>query len=77
MVKYGPPELRKYHKLTMGPWTHGGLFKAVQGELTFPNQAAPEANQWKQRCFDRWLKGIDNGFDNQAPVYIYVVGADV
>jgi putative CocE/NonD family hydrolase len=77
MVKYGPSNLRKYHKLMMGPWTHGGLFKTAQGELTMPNQAAPDANQWKQRWFDRWLKGIDNNFESQPPVYIYIMGANV
>jgi putative CocE/NonD family hydrolase len=34
MVNYGPPELRKYHKLMMGAWTHGGLFKTQQGQTT-------------------------------------------
>ncbi len=76
MVKYGPPDLRKYHKLMMGPWTHGGLFSTTQGELTFPNQAAPNGTEWKLRWFDYWLKGIKNGFDEEPPVYIYIMGAD-
>jgi putative CocE/NonD family hydrolase len=78
MVQHGPAGLRTYHKLMMGPWTHGqrGLFKTVQGELTLPNQAAPNGNQWKQRWFDRWLKGTANGFESEPPVYIYIMGAD-
>ena len=76
MVKYGPPDLRKDHKLLMGPWTHGGLFKTQQGQLTFPNQAAPNGNDWRLRWFDSWLKGLDNGFKSQPPVTIYIMGAD-
>jgi uncharacterized protein len=76
MVKYGPPDLRKYHKLMMGPWTHGGRFKTEQGQLTFPNQAAPNGNEWRLRWFDSWLKGMDNGFKSQPPVTIYIMGAD-
>jgi uncharacterized protein len=77
MVSYGPPELRKYHKLMMGPWTHGGKFKTQQGQITFPNQAAPNGNEWRLRWFDHWLKGLDNGFESQPPVTIYVMGADL
>jgi uncharacterized protein len=74
MAKNGPPRLRKYQKLMMGPWTHGGLFKTHQGQLTFPNQAAPDGNEWRLRWFDYWLKGIDTGFEKQPPVLIYVMG---
>ncbi len=77
MVKYGPPELRKHHKLMMGPWTHSNLFKALQGDVTFPNQAAPPGNDWKLRWFDHWLKGTANDIDAQPPVFIYVMGSNV
>lgn len=33
-----------------------------------------ELNTEKLRFFDRYLKGIDNGIDREAPVYIYVMG---
>src|SRR5215813_8082245 len=73
MSKFGPAEHRSQHKLMMGPWTHGGLFRTTQGELTFPAQAAPNGNAWRLRWFDHWLKGMDNGFDKEPPVYIYVM----
>jgi uncharacterized protein len=77
MATYGPAEHRNHHKLMMGPWVHGGLFQAKQGELIFPNQAAPNGNEWRLRWFDHWLKEMDNGFDKEPPVYIYVMGADL
>ena len=76
MANYGPPELRSSHKLMMGPWTHDGQFQTHEGDLTFPNQAAPNGLEWRVRWFDHWLKGIDNGFDKEPPVYIYVMGID-
>ena len=76
MSRHGPEPLRKVHKLMMGPWTHGGLFQVQQGELTLPNQAAPNGLEWRLRWFDHWLKGIGNRIDQEPPVYIYVMGAD-
>jgi putative CocE/NonD family hydrolase len=76
MVQYGPANLRKTHKLLMGPWSHSKLFQTSVGELTFPNQAAPNGNAWRLRWFDLWLKNVRNGFDSEAPVYIYVMGSD-
>jgi putative CocE/NonD family hydrolase len=76
MANYGPPELRSSHKLMMGPWTHDGQFQTHEGDLTFPNQAAPNGLEWRVRWFDHWLKEIDNGFDKEPPVYIYVMGID-
>lgn len=76
MVTHGPAELRSMHKLMMGPWTHDGVFETHQGDLTFPNQAAPNGLEWRLRWFDHWLKGMNNRFDKEPPVYIYVMGVD-
>ncbi|HTG35609.1 MAG TPA: CocE/NonD family hydrolase [Thermoanaerobaculia bacterium] len=48
-------------KLTIGPWTHT--------ESDF--DSAAEHLRW----WDRWLKGIDNGVMDDAPVHYYVMGA--
>jgi uncharacterized protein len=76
MVAHGPKELRGSHRLLMGPWTHGGLFKTKQGDITFPAQAAPNGDEFRLRWFDMYMKGIDSGFGNEEPVKIYVMGAD-
>lgn len=49
-------------KLTIGPWTH-----TESDHLDF----AAEHLRW----WDYWLKGIDNGVMNDAPVHYYVMGA--
>ena len=48
-------------KLTIGPWTH------TETDLG----SAAEPLRW----WDRWLKGIDNGVMDDAPVHYYVMGA--
>jgi putative CocE/NonD family hydrolase len=76
MATYGPATQRGTHKLMMGPWVHGGLFQTRQGDLTFPSEAAPNGRDLRLRWFDLRLKGIKNGFDEEPPVNIYVMGAD-
>ena len=53
-------------KLLMGAWKH-----------EFPDTAkeAPAAGLWDmQRWFERWLKGVRNGIEDEAPVSLYVQG---
>ena len=71
-------ELRKAKKslqrLIVGPWTHGGQTRSFAGEAQFTPDAALDFNAWRIRWLDRWLKGVDNGVDREAPVRIYVMG---
>jgi putative CocE/NonD family hydrolase len=60
----GSPEARQGTRIVVGPWTHGGTF-ALPGFLDV-----------KLRWYDYWLKGIPNGIDREAPIRIYVMGAD-
>jgi putative CocE/NonD family hydrolase len=50
-------------KIVIGPWTHGG-----SGFLGL----AEEHLRW----YDYWLKGIDNGIMQEAPIYYYTMGAE-
>lgn len=71
-------ELRKAKKslqrLIIGPWTHGGQTRSFAGEAQFTPDAALDIYPWRLRWLDRWLKGVDNGVDREAPVRIYVMG---
>jgi len=71
-------ELRKAKKslqrLIVGPWTHGGQTHSYAGEAQFTADAALDFEAWRQRWFDHWLKGADNGVDREPPVRIYVMG---
>ncbi|MFB3921741.1 MAG: CocE/NonD family hydrolase [Terriglobia bacterium] len=61
-------------RLIMGPWTHGGQQQSFSGEAEFGPEAALDFNAFRLRWFDRWLKGIENGVDRDAPVSIFVMG---
>lgn len=72
------PELKKAKKslqrLIVGPWTHGGQTRSFAGNAQFTPDAALDFNPWRQRWMDRWLKGMDNGIEREAPVRLYVMG---
>ena len=61
-------------RLIMGPWTHGGQTQSFAGEAEFGPEAALDFNAFRQRWFDRWLKGVQNGVDREPPVRIFVMG---
>jgi putative CocE/NonD family hydrolase len=55
-------------KLTMGPWAHAGIdHRGVDQERR--RVTAIEQHRW----FDRWLKGIENGVDAEAPIHYALI----
>jgi len=60
--------------LLVGPWTHGGQRRSFAGEAEFGPDAALDFDALRLRWFDRWLKGLANGVDAEAPVRIFVMG---
>jgi putative CocE/NonD family hydrolase len=79
MQKRAPDHwLRSQQKLLLGPWTHA-TFENLNGELDFGLEASwmivlPEELQLQ--WFDYWLKGEPNGIMDEAPVRIFVMGAN-
>ncbi|MFB3826634.1 MAG: CocE/NonD family hydrolase [Bryobacteraceae bacterium] len=61
-------------RLIMGPWTHGGQTSSFAGEAEFGPTAAIDFNALRLRWFERWLKGVENGVEREAPVRIFVMG---
>ncbi len=75
------PEARQ-SKLLIGPWTHGGFANPI-GELNFGFGAAAalidlkiDFVSFQLRWFDHWLKNIDTGVLNEAPIKLFVMGAN-
>jgi putative CocE/NonD family hydrolase len=56
-------------KLIMGPWGHGRI-----EEVTYPANAAVNAQDEAMRWFDHWLQGKENGIMSEPPVRYYVMG---
>jgi putative CocE/NonD family hydrolase len=67
---------RRGQRLVIGPWTHGvpALSRTSYGGVDYGPDAAVDFVDMQLRFFDRWLKGLDDGFDREAPVRIFVIG---
>ncbi len=56
--------LRCPKRVVMGPWAHASTDTSLPG----PNvDLVPEMLRW----WDRWLKGVDNGIDREAPIVLF------
>jgi uncharacterized protein len=62
-------------QLVIGPWVHLDWRRNV-GAVDFGPEADNPVNEIQLRFFDYWLKGIENGVDKDAPVRIFVMGAN-
>src|SRR5262249_27209547 len=67
-------------RLLIGPWNHGGMKgpdSTASGDVDFGEAArmgGERYNELRLRWFDRWLKGIENGVDDEPPARIFVMG---
>ena len=69
-------------KILMGPWIHSddSVELTYAGDVDFGPKAslkgnlAEHRNAWRLRWFDRWLKGIENGVDDEPPIKLFVMG---
>lgn len=77
MVAQGAtPATRANQRLMMGPWGHRIAGVTRLGELDFGPQALLALEATQMRWFDHWLKGYDNGVAEEAPVRLFVMGAN-
>ena len=68
---------RRPVRALMGPWTHGGktMELSYAGDVEFgPDAALPSFDELHLRWYDRWLRGVDNGLEAEAPLRIFVMG---
>lgn len=74
------PEARGGQKLLLGPWAH--LFPYTTpisggtGDIDFGPNAEIELHAVQLRWFDYWLKGIDTGLSQEAPIRLFVMGTN-
>ncbi|MGG3643963.1 CocE/NonD family hydrolase [Bacillus gobiensis] len=74
----GSPEARQ-SKLVIGPWQHIDHSHQV-GEINFGKSADSTTIDLigiHLRWFDHFLKGIDTGITNEAPIKLFVMGENV
>jgi uncharacterized protein len=75
MTQFAPSEeARRAGRLIMGPWGHNVNASTKVGTLDFGANALIDLRGRQLAFFDRWLKGEENGIDEEAPVSIFVMG---
>jgi uncharacterized protein len=67
---------RNGQRLIIGPWNHPGHGQTNVGSVDFGKSAAMDIVHTEIRWFDYWLKGRTNGVNRDAPVRIFVMGAN-
>lgn len=70
---------RSGQRLLIGPWTHGvpTLERTAFGGVDFGPNAGINYTETLLRFFDYWLKGIDDGYSQEAPVRYFVMGDNI
>lgn len=77
MRRVGKTEVaREGQRLVIGPWSHTGSGGRKVGKVDFGKEAALDTKQLELRWFDHWLKGKATGVEKDAPVKIFVMGAN-
>lgn len=74
----GSKKTRQNQRVIIGPWTHMN-FSGSFPEREFGwagSAAAIDLPGIHLRWFDRWLKGDENGIDEEPPLTIFVMGID-
>jgi putative CocE/NonD family hydrolase len=69
---------RQHQRLLIGPWSHGswtGIFPHRSYGLA-ANGDVMDLVGVQLRWFDHWLKGVDNGVQQEKPVKLFVMGLD-
>ncbi len=67
---------RKNQRLIIGPWIHGpaNVGKREVGELDFGPEAEFDLYGYRLRWYDYWLKGLNNGVMDMAPLRVFLMG---
>ncbi len=76
------PLARDKSQMVIGPWGHGPTRGSVDpkrpfGDIDFGATAFVDELALQLRWYDYWLKGIDNGLNQELPVKLFVMGKDV
>lgn len=68
-------ESRRRTRLLVGPWSHSNIGGCEPfGSIDFGQAAALDIVEEQLRWYDRRLRGIDNGIDDEPPIRIFVMG---
>jgi len=74
----GSERARQNQRVIFGPWTHGNFSGSFPERSYGPaaSSLAIDLTGIHLRWFDHWLKGEDNGINQEPPVMLFVMGID-
>ena len=63
-------------RLIIGPWAHGvgGMARTMVGERTMGEEATIDYDELVLRWMDRYVRGIENGVEQESRVRVFVMG---
>ncbi|MEW6745826.1 MAG: CocE/NonD family hydrolase [Planctomycetota bacterium] len=67
-------EARKAQYLVMGPWGHAFNVTRQLGDVDLGAEAVVDLDSFTLRFFDCYLKGIENGIEDEEKVLVFVMG---
>lgn len=76
MTTRGRAEARDRQRLVIGPWGHAINAARKLGQIDFGPSAVIDMDDLHRRWFDRWLKGLSNGVDEESRVRLFVMGSN-
>jgi uncharacterized protein len=79
MKEHGSSPLARRQRLVIGPWSHGasGGWYPDRSYGVMSGTDTADITGMQLRWFDWLLRGQDNGVESEAPVRIFVMGANV
>jgi uncharacterized protein len=83
MREHGTTPEARQSKLLIGPWAHGVLINPI-GDMNFGFGSSAalidlqiDFGSLQLRWFDHWIKGVDTGMLREAPIKLFVMGANI
>lgn len=79
-LKHGNDVVKQGQKLVLGPWGHGAVLNPGSSEMDFGYEASGKdigVQEMMIDFFDRYVKGIRNGWEERPPVKIFVIGKNI
>ena len=73
---HGGSEQALQSRLIVGPWPHALSLSRQTGDVDFGEQSVLDLDAEELRWFDYWLRGIDNGIVEEAPLKLFLMGAN-
>lgn len=73
---HGGSEAARRSQLIVGPWPHALSASTRTGDIDFGQQSLYDLEALEVRWFDHWMRGIENGIDDEPPLRLFIMGAN-